>query len=59
LAGIKLTQGELTFTPDAGTVDKTYWATAQEGEWAFLRGVFSSLEELVDAALRVGKPITF
>jgi hypothetical protein len=59
LAEIKLTQGELIFTPDAGTVDKTYWATAQEGEWAFLRGVFSSLEELVDASLSVGKPIAF
>jgi hypothetical protein len=59
LAGIKLTQGELVFTPDGETVDKTRWATAHEDEWAFLRGVFSKLEELVEASLSVGKPIAF
>jgi hypothetical protein len=59
LVGIKLTQGELVFSPDGRTVDKTRWETAHEAEWEFLRGFFSKLEELVEASLNVGKPIAF
>lgn len=58
LSGIKLTLGERIFTP-RGTVDQTRWETAGEGELEFLRGVFFRLQELVDAALSVGKPIVF